>query len=588
MDATAILMSLPELELRNLCKLLAREGLSDTAYSRIAEVLKKLAVAAPPHRQLFISELAETARRLGGPALSELESLGDVDTPVISSTSMAGAAMLLVLQALSALTSSGSYKKDSDPVVTDKEQEDGMQIIRDLNSALEKLWFGLSASVGKIESRMGNLTVVSVQTSNVAAAAVVGAGTVPPLPPGTQKLLPFVEGFFVLCEKLRSGPSITGQSEPLSSTAREIKEAACSSASGLDIVTIPRSPPTPHRKADEKGMTFIRFAEKHRRLLNAFIRQNTGLLEKSLSLMLKTPRLIDFDNKRAYFRTRIRHQHEQQHYAPLRICVQRAYVLEDSYNQLRMRTPDELKGRLTVQFQGEEGIDVGGLTREWYQLLSRVNFDKGALLFTTVGNELTFQPNPNSVFQTEHLSYFKFVGRVVARALFDGQLLDVYFTRSFYKHILGVKVLNCFTKEQMSRYECYRRSGFQRANMRRLLASVAGCPISIPVTIVMSGISKMFVGELVEIGRIVMTERNDVGPIRPCHIREAYQRLKLEAEPSRPEEGVFGCGAHSDYGLLTFLTTGLSLLEYPGIRPVDPAYALPVHLVDKIFFGQKQ
>lgn len=28
----------------------------------------------------------------------------------------------------------------------------------------------------------------------------------------------------------------------------------------------------------------------------------------------------------------------------------------------------------------------------------------------------------------------------MAKALFDGQLLDVYFTRSFYKHILGVKV----------------------------------------------------------------------------------------------------------------------------------------------------
>jgi E3 ubiquitin-protein ligase HUWE1 len=144
------------------------------------------------------------------------------------------------------------------------------------------------------------------------------------------------------------------------------------------------------------------------------VRQNPGLLEKSLGLMLKTPRLIDFDNKRAYFRSRIRQQHEQQHYAPLRICVRRAYLLEDSYNQLRMRTPDELKGRLTVQFQGEEGIDAGGLTREWYQLLSRVTFDKGALLFTTVGNESTFQPNPNSVYQTEHLSYFKFVGRVVS------------------------------------------------------------------------------------------------------------------------------------------------------------------------------
>ncbi|GFY85913.1 LOW protein: E3 ubiquitin ligase-like protein [Actinidia rufa] len=105
-----------------------------------------------------------------------------------------------------------------------------------------------------------------------------------------------------------------------------------------------------------------------------------------------------------------------------------------------MRSTQDLKGRLTVHFQGEEGIDAGGLTREWYQLLSRVIFDKGALLFTTVGNESTFQPNPNSVYQTEHLSYFKFVGRVVGKALFDGQLLDVHFTRSFYKHILGIKV----------------------------------------------------------------------------------------------------------------------------------------------------
>lgn len=28
----------------------------------------------------------------------------------------------------------------------------------------------------------------------------------------------------------------------------------------------------------------------------------------------------------------------------------------------------------------------------------------------------------------------------VGKALFDGHLLDVHFTRSFYKHILGVKV----------------------------------------------------------------------------------------------------------------------------------------------------
>lgn len=42
------------------------------------------------------------------------------------------------------------------------------------------------------------------------------------------------------------------------------------------------------------------------------------------------------------------------------------------------------------------------------------------------------------------------------------------------------------------------------ACVSQLLGSVAGCPISIPMTIVMSGISKMFVGELVEIGEIII------------------------------------------------------------------------------------
>lgn len=125
--------------------------------------------------------------------------------------------------------------------------------------------------------------------------------------------------------------------------------------------------------------------------------------------MLKAPRLTDFDNKRAHFRSKIRQQHDHQLSGLLRISVRRAYISEDSYNQLRMRPTQDLKGRLNVQFQGEKGIDVGGLTRDRYQLPSGVIFDKSALLFTTVGNNATFQPNLNSVYQTEHLSYFKFV-----------------------------------------------------------------------------------------------------------------------------------------------------------------------------------
>ncbi|KAF7801309.1 transcription initiation factor TFIID subunit 11 [Senna tora] len=92
-------------------------------------------------------------------------------------------------------------------------------------------------------------------------------------------------------------------------------------------------------------------------------------------------------------------------------------------------------------------------------------------------------------------------------------------------------ILSQFTEEQMSRYESFRRAGFQKANMKRLLASITGTQkISVPMTIVVSGIAKMFVGDVVETARIVMKERKESGPIRPCHLREAYRRLKLEGK----------------------------------------------------------
>lgn len=426
-----IFLQLPQSDLHNLCGILGHEGLSDKIYMLAGEVLKKLASVAVPHRKFFISELSCLAQELSSSAVNELITLRNTHMLGLSAGSMAGAAVLRVLQTLSSFTSvSNDSNRDT---MTIEEQEEHANMWK-LNVALEPLWQELSECISTMESELTQSSFSSVVPIVNIGEHIQGSSSVsPPLPPGTQRLLPFIEAFFVLCEKLQAHNSFN-QQDYADATAREGKESA-----GSPVLFPSKYTLDSHRRIDGTS-TFTRFSEKHRRLLNAFVRQNPGLLEKSLSMLLKAPRLIDFDNKRAYFRSRIRQQHEQHLSGPLRISVRRAYVLEDSYNQLRMRPTADLKGRLNVHFQGEEGIDAGGLTREWYQLLSRVIFDKGALLFTTVGNNVTFQPNPNSVYQTEHLSYFKFVGRVVAKALFDGQLLDVYFTRSFYKHILGVKV----------------------------------------------------------------------------------------------------------------------------------------------------
>jgi E3 ubiquitin-protein ligase HUWE1 len=54
----------------------------------------------------------------------------------------------------------------------------------------------------------------------------------------------------------------------------------------------------------------------------------------------------------------------------------------------------------------------------------------------------TFQPNPNSSINLDDLNYFRFVGRIVGKAVTDGFLLDAHFTRSLYKHMLGLKESN--------------------------------------------------------------------------------------------------------------------------------------------------
>uniref|UniRef100_A0A672J2K0 E3 ubiquitin-protein ligase n=1 Tax=Salarias fasciatus TaxID=181472 RepID=A0A672J2K0_SALFA len=171
----------------------------------------------------------------------------------------------------------------------------------------------------------------------------------------------------------------------------------------------------------------------HNRRTTTYIDPRTG--KSSLENGPQITYVRDFKAKVQYFRFWCQQLSMPQH---TKINVSRKTLFEDSFQQIMSLNAQDLRRRLWIIFPGEEGLDYGGVAREWFFLLSHEVLNPMYCLFEYAGKDnYCLQINPASFINPDHLKYFKFIGRFIAMALFHGKFIDTGFSLPFYKRILN-------------------------------------------------------------------------------------------------------------------------------------------------------
>ena len=124
--------------------------------------------------------------------------------------------------------------------------------------------------------------------------------------------------------------------------------------------------------------------------------------------------------------------------------VRRENLLNDTIDKILRAKKADLKKPLRVKFKGEEGLDAGGVKKEFFQLLSAQLFSRDFDMFRPVGNTNQIWFNPFKATTGGLLSgnaddevEFMLVGALIGLAIYNSTLLDVQFPISLYEMLLG-------------------------------------------------------------------------------------------------------------------------------------------------------
>jgi len=118
------------------------------------------------------------------------------------------------------------------------------------------------------------------------------------------------------------------------------------------------------------------------------------------------------------------------------IQIRRDHLIQDSLDQIQLALKNkiDMKSSLKVRFIGEDGVDAGGLRKEWLFLLVKELFkpEYGMFDFDEDSNLCWFSPT-----SFENDDQYKLLGIIIGLAIYNGIILDIRLPLACYKRLLN-------------------------------------------------------------------------------------------------------------------------------------------------------
>ncbi|KAL7104753.1 hypothetical protein ACP275_07G002200 [Erythranthe tilingii] len=161
---------------------------------------------------------------------------------------------------------------------------------------------------------------------------------------------------------------------------------------------------------------------------------------RASDILKQAPFLVPFTSRAKIFNSQLATKKETNGahviFTRHRFKIRRDHILEDAFSQLNALAEEDLRGMIRITFVNEfgveeAGIDGGGIFKDFMENITRAAFDIQYGLFKETSDHLLY-PNPGSgLVHEQHLQFFHFLGTLLAKAMFEGILVDIPFATFF-------------------------------------------------------------------------------------------------------------------------------------------------------------